>query len=293
MHHEFSLAYLSVFGLAPPEMITVAWHAGYEYVGLRLQPVVDTEPVFALASDRSLMRKTKKRLDDSGVRVLDVELIRLTPDFEVAAFDALLDVSAELGARHVIAQAADAEISRAADHLAQLCDAARLRGLAVNLEFVTWTETPDLDRASRIVGAAQRPNAGILIDTLHFSRSRCSVAQLAELPREWFRYAQICDAPKQSPESVHGLIYAARNDRLFLGEGGLDLSGILGALPPELPYSVEIPRTALARVIGAQECARLALVTARKFIRELQHPASIPGLQAPAASNRSSRSSHH
>ncbi|MBB6093512.1 sugar phosphate isomerase/epimerase [Povalibacter uvarum] len=293
MHHEFSLAYLSVFGLAPPEMITVAWHAGYDYVGLRLQPVVDAEPVFALASDRSLLRKTKKRLEDSGVRVLDVELIRLTPDFDVAAFDALLDISADLGARHIIAQAADVEISRAADHLGQLCDAARPRGLSIGLEFVTWTETPDLDRASRIVGAAQRPNAGLLIDTLHFSRSRCSVAQLAELPREWFRYAQVCDAPRQSPESVDGLIHAARNDRLFLGEGGLDLSGILGALPPELPYSVEIPRTALARVIGAQECARLALVTARKFIRELHHPASIPGLQAPAAGSPSSRSSHH
>lgn len=290
MHHEFSLAYLSVFGLAPPEMITIAWHAGYDYVGLRLQPVVDTEPVFALTSDRGLLRKTKKRLDDSGVRVLDVELIRLTRDFDVAAFDALLDVSADLGAQHVIAQAADADVSRAADHLGQLCDSARPRGLNINLEFVTWTQTPDLDHASRIVGAAGRPNAGILIDTLHFSRSRCSVTQLAGLPREWFRYVQVCDAPMQSPQSVDELIYAARNDRLFLGEGGLDLSGILGALPHDLPYSVEIPRTALARVIGAAECARLALVTARKFIRELHHPSSIPGLQAPASS-RSSRSS--
>jgi sugar phosphate isomerase/epimerase len=270
MHHEFSLAYLSAFGVAPPDMVALAWRAGYDYVGLRLQPVTDNEPVFALATDRSLLLQTRQQLEHTGVRVLDVELVRMTPDFDVAACDALLDVSAELNARHVIAQAADPDVSRAGDHLAQLCDAAKLRGLTVDLEFVTWTETPDLDRAASIVNAAHCSNAGVLIDTLHFARSGCSVAHLTKLPREWFRYAQICDAPKQGPDSVDGLIHAARNDRLFLGEGGLDLSGILGALPREIPYSLEIPRAALARVIGVEECARLALVSARKFVQELQ-----------------------
>ncbi len=269
MHHEFSLAYLSAFGVAPPDMVAVAWRAGYDYVGLRLHPVTENEPVFPLATDRRLLLQTRQQLDDTGVRVLDVELVRMTPDFDVAACDALLDVSAELNARHVIAQAADADLSRASDHLAQLCDAARTRGLTIDLEFVTWTETPDLDRAASIVTAARCANAGILIDTLHFSRSGCSVAHLARLPREWFRYAQVCDAPTQGPDSVDGLIHAARNDRLFLGEGGLDLSGILGALPREIPYSLEIPRAALARVIGIEECARLALVAARKFVQAL------------------------
>lgn len=269
MHHEFSLAYLSAFGVAPPDMISMAWRAGYDYVGLRLHPVTDNEPVFPLDTDRSLLLETRQRLDQTGIRVLDVELVRLTPDFNVASCDGLLDVSAELNARHVIAQAADPDSSRASDHLVQLCDAAKTRGLTVDLEFVTWTETSDLDRAADIVAATHRANAGVLIDTLHFARSGCSVAHLTRLPREWFRYAQVCDAPKQGPGSVDGLIHAARNDRLFLGEGGLDLCGILGALPREIPYSLEIPRAALARVIGVEECARLALVSARKFVQAL------------------------
>ena len=103
MHHEFSLAYLSVFGLAPPDMIILAGRAGYDYVGLRLNSVVDGEPSFPLATDRSLMRETRRRLDDSAVGVLDVELIRMTPDFNVAAYDALLDACAELNARHIVA----------------------------------------------------------------------------------------------------------------------------------------------------------------------------------------------
>ena len=282
MHHEFSLAYLSTFGVSPPDMIDLAWRSGFDYVGLRLNPVTDTEPVFPFATDRTLLHQTRKRLDDTGVRVLDVELVRMTPDFDAAACNALLDVSAELKARHVIAQAADPDAARASDHLAQLCDAARSRNLTVDLEFVTWTETPDLERAATIVSSAQRPNAGILVDTLHFSRSGCSAVQLAKLPREWFRYAQVCDAPRQSPESVDGLIHAARNDRLFLGEGGLDLPGILGALPRDIPYSLEIPRTALAQVIGLDECVRLALISARKFVDELHRPLARPPRLQPA-----------
>lgn len=288
MHHEFSLAYLSAFGIAPPDMITIAWRAGFDYVGLRLNPVTTSEPVFPLATDRRLMLETRQRLNDTGMRVLDVELFRLTEAFDAAECGALLDASVELNAKHVIAQAADTDTTRASDHLGQLCDAALSRGLTVDLEFVTWTQTPDMKRAADIIQRTGHPGAGLLIDTLHFSRSHCSVAELAALPREWFRYAQVCDAPARAPDSVDGLIHAARNDRLFPGEGDLDLSGILGALPTEIPYSLEIPRTALARVIGIDECVRLALASARKFVYELRRPLThLPPVQRPTLQRRS------
>jgi sugar phosphate isomerase/epimerase len=275
--HEFSLAYLTVFGLAPPEMVLTAARAGYDFVSLRLNPVTADEPVHPLAQDRGLRRRTLQRLSQTGVRVLDVELLRLTSDFEVSAYDALLDASAELGARSLIAQAADADLARATDHFAALCDAAQLRNLTVDLEFVTWTETPDLDRATRIVRGADRGNGGVLVDALHFSRSGCSVASLAALPRGWCHFAQLCDAPAAAPESVEGLIYAARNERLFLGEGDLDLRGILRALPDDIPYSLEIPRASLARRLGLEEVARQALSTARTFIDGRQPPLHRPG----------------
>jgi sugar phosphate isomerase/epimerase len=107
----------------------------------------------------------------------------------------------------------------------------------------------------------------LLIDTLHFSRSNCSVDELAKLPRAWFRYAQVCDAPHDPPDTIDGLIFAARNERMFLGEGGLELRAILGALPANIPYSLEIPTAALAREVGLEECARRALVTAQEFFQ--------------------------
>lgn len=266
MLHEYSLGYLTVPETAPPEMIEMAARVGYQYVGLRALRVTNDEIAFPLGTDRQLLRLTKQSLAATGVRVLDVELFRLTPDCDVDSFASALDACAELGTQHIIAQAPDAHLTRAIDHFGLLCDAAMERRLDVNLEFVTWTETPDLSTAARIVAGAGRDNAGILVDALHFSRSGCSIRELSLLPRRWLRYAQVCDAPRAAPTTAAGLIHAARNERLFLGEGGLDVHAILAALPENIPYSLEIPRTHLKRQIGAEGLARRALETARQFI---------------------------
>jgi sugar phosphate isomerase/epimerase len=265
MPPQFSLAHLTVLGLSPPEMVEVAGQAGYSFVGLRLNAVTTTEPKYPLHQDARLLRETKRALAASAVRVLDVELIRLTPTFSVDEYDALLDASAEIGARHLIVQGADSDLARVIEHYGQLCDAAARRNLTADIEFVTWTETPNLTRASQIVAGVRHANAGLLVDTLHFSRSGCDLQELASLPRSWFNYAQVCDAPAEPPATVDELIHAARNERLFPGAGGLDVRGILDTLPPDIPYSLEIPNTALAQRVGLAEYARLALSTAQKF----------------------------
>ncbi len=113
MYPEYSLAHLTVLGLSPPRMVSAAAKAGYSYVGLRLNAVTADEPRYPLHRDRAMLAETKRELAASGMRVLDIELIRLTPDFDVHDYDALLDVSAELGARHLIAQGADSDLERA------------------------------------------------------------------------------------------------------------------------------------------------------------------------------------
>lgn len=286
MQQEFSLAYLTAPGLDPPEMIDIAVQAGFPLVGLRLSPVVPGEREHPLASRPALLRKTRSRLRETGIGVLDVELFRLAPDFDIGRQSRLLDACAELGARHLIAQAPDSDLARAIDHFSQLCEHAARRALTVELEFVTWTQTRDLARAAQIVAGAARPNGGILIDVLHFARSGCVPEEIARLPARWFRYVQICDAPRAAPDSEEGLIHAARCDRLYLGEGELDVAGILSALPDGLPCSIEIPRTALARAIGPVECARLALVSARRYIEALEPPKRAGGRGAPLHARR-------
>ena len=88
MRHEFSLAHLSALSLSPPEMVDVAARVGYRYVGLRLTAVTANEPRYPLPYDEKMMRETQACLADTGVEVLDIELVRLTPEAEIAAFAA-------------------------------------------------------------------------------------------------------------------------------------------------------------------------------------------------------------
>jgi len=79
----FSLASLTVLELSPPAMVDVAARAGYSHVGLRLEPATPEEHHFPLVADAGLRRQTLARLRDSGVRVLDVEILRLKPQTRV------------------------------------------------------------------------------------------------------------------------------------------------------------------------------------------------------------------
>jgi sugar phosphate isomerase/epimerase/4-hydroxyphenylpyruvate dioxygenase-like putative hemolysin len=264
--HDYSLAHLTALSLSPPELVDAAAEAGYRYVGLRLTRVTAVEPHYPLATDPGLMRTTKVRLAATGIEVLDIELARIGPDEDPRDFQRFLEAGAELGARHVITQLPDPDRARKTDRFAQLCEMARPLGLTVDLEFPSWTETPDLNAAVRVLRGAGQPNAGILIDLLHFARSGSSVADLRQLPADWFHFAHVCDAPPGVPATNEGLIHTARFERLFPGEGGIDIHGILGALPPGLPYALEIPKAQLVAQVGGKEHARLAIAAARAHL---------------------------
>ncbi|MER1969005.1 sugar phosphate isomerase/epimerase [Castellaniella sp. GW247-6E4] len=262
---QFSLAHLTVLTCPPTEMIRIAQRTGYDFVSLRLTAVTPTEHVFALQNDRAMLNEVKALLADTGVGVLDIELARMPAEIEPETYAAVLDTAAELGARHILTQLPDPDRERAAQRFARLCDMARPLGLTVDVEYPSWTETPDLQAAVEVVRAINRPNAGIVIDTLHFNRSRDSINELRALPREWFHYAQVCDAPAEIPDTVEGLIHAARSERYVPGEGGIDIRSILDAMPA-LPYSLEIPNDAQLQALGHEEWARRCIDGARRYL---------------------------
>lgn len=267
---DYSLAHLTALSLSPSELVEAAAEAGYRYVGLRMTRVTTQEPHYPLATDPALMRRTRSRLAATGVEVLDIELARIDPTGNPRDYLRFLEAGAELGARHVIGQLPDPDFARKTDRFAELCDLARPLGLTIDLEFPSWTETPDLAEATRVLRAAGRPNAGLLIDLLHFARSGSSLAELRDLPPEWFHFAHVCDAPAEIPATQAGLIHTARFERLFPGEGGIDLRSILSALPPGIPYALEIPHAERVAQFGAKEHARLALATTRRLLDPTQ-----------------------
>jgi sugar phosphate isomerase/epimerase len=251
-----SLSALTVLELTPPQMVVCAAQAGYDFVGLRLLPATDTEVRHEIVGATPLKRETLAAIRDTGIGVLDAEILRLRPDTDVAAYEPMLETAAELGARYVLVAGNDPDEARTAARLAALCDLARPYGLAPSLEPMPWTDANDIVRAARIVTAAARANTGLIVDPIHFDRAGSSTATLRELPREWFGYLQFCDAPAARPADLDTLLYQARAARMIPGEGGLDLAGILRALPDDLPLSLEVPMNDWAKHADAVTRAR-------------------------------------
>jgi sugar phosphate isomerase/epimerase len=264
---QFSLAHLTVLGTTPLELIQIAADAGYDYASIRMTPVAEGEHVTPLAGDPDMVRRVSKRLADTGLQVLDVELARLGPEDEPDHYRGVLEAAAAIGARHVLGQLNDANWDRAVDRFGRLCDHALELGLTVDLEFPSWSETGDLSAAVAVVRAVNRSNAGILVDVLHFFRSNSSIEELAALPPEWFRFVQLCDAPADAAPTVEDVIHTARSARSLPGYGRLPLRELLERLPAG-PYSLEVPNDVLRHELGTTEYARLVLATARDVVAD-------------------------
>jgi sugar phosphate isomerase/epimerase len=241
MTRPLSLAALTVLELAPPEHVHCAADAGFTLVGLRLVPATPDEPQRDTVGDTPLVRATRRALDERGVRVLDVEILRLRPDTDIAGFQAVLDTAAALGARYLLVAGHDADETRLADRFAALCERAAPLGLAACIEPMPWLEVREVRQAARIVERSGARNAGVLVDPIHFDRAGSTPADLADIPPLRLPYLQFCDAPRERPTTREELLRQARAARLPPGEGGLDLRGLLAAAPAGVPLSLEVP----------------------------------------------------
>lgn len=270
MSRPVSLAALTVLELTPPEMVTCAAEAGFSHVGIRLIPATPTEPQHDIVGDTPLLREVERRLADTGVKVLDVEIFRLKPETRVADFEAAFATAARLGASELLVAGNDPDESRLIDTFAALCDLAGSYGLGASLEFMPWTDAKDLQQAARIVDAVQRDNAGVLIDPFHLSRSRSRIEDIAAVPPSRWHFMQFCDVPAALPPTMDAILAEARAERLFPGDGGLDLLGLLRAVPADIPLSIEVPTHTLARSVVATERARRALAATRRVLAQLE-----------------------
>jgi sugar phosphate isomerase/epimerase len=262
---QFSLAHLTVLGCAPPEMTYIAARAGYDFVSYRIILLgTANEPDYALAENKQMLQQTKTALAETGLKVNDIEVARIADGVNVKSYLPALETGAELGARHVILSIWVTDRNRAIEGYSELCDLAKPLGLTIDLEFVSWANTANLQEAVSICRAAHRTNCGLLIDTLHFNRSRVRLEELDAVPQPWFHFAHVCDAPKEMPTTSEGLIHTGREERLYPGEGGIDIAAIINRLP-EIPYSLEIPHLARAKELGYAEHAWRCLQAAKKY----------------------------
>jgi len=142
-------------------------------------------------------------------------------------------------------------------------------GIRVNLEFALFTEVKTIGQACAFLGAIGRPDAGLLIDSLHWYRGGGVVEDLAAVPPEWLCYAQLCDAPATGPDpsDTAALLAEATDDRLPMGQGALPLRALIDRLPDGLPLAIEERSKALRNAYpDLVERARAVARTTRAFL---------------------------
>lgn len=265
---EVALAHLSLAGVPRSTALSVAAALGVRRVCLRLAPAHQGDPVPDVLRQPGGVARLRRQVADAGLRVLDVEVLRLRPDDAADDHERMLEAAAELGAAHVLVIGDDPDEGRTAERLEGLCALAEPLGVRPALEFMAFTAVPDLAACLRIVERAGR-RPGVLVDPLHLARSGGSPGDVAAVARDLLPYAQFCDAAGPRPESDAGLAAEARERRLPPGSGELPLEGVVRALPADAPLALEVPGPPAALLSEPERWARQLLDGTFAVLRRL------------------------
>ncbi len=261
---DYSLSYLTIPGVTPPEQVEIAARAGYSHASFRFihlnvagEPDIDP-------TDPQILRDTKSAMDATGVKCFDVELARIHRDIDPESFRAAFEAGAELGAKQVICSAwTDVRNDRrfVVDRFSEICELARPLGLTVNLEFPAFSRLTVLEDVLDVLELSNCVNQGVLVDTLYMHFNKAPLYALERVPAHWINFFHICDAA-DLVFTKEGMIQIARDARLYPGEGAIDFSAI-NDLFPNHPLALELPNAARSAEVGHEQHARNCLEAAQ------------------------------
>lgn len=265
-----SLAPLTLADLSAEDFVRTAATAGFDRVGLRTiagAPDYLPEDMACLIRNRDQVLALKPVLAGEGVVVSEIEFALVGGATRIEDYRPGLERGAELGASYVVASSDDADEGRRIESVAALAALAAEYAMRVVIEFVPWRGIKTLPAAAGLARNIPAPGVGIVIDTLHFDRSGGDAADIADFDASLFPYVQLSDAPGERPTSQAELQRQSSEARLDPGQGGLDLAGVLRALPAGLPISLEVPNRARVAQIGAVKHAAMVRRAALALLR--------------------------
>jgi sugar phosphate isomerase/epimerase len=266
MSTPIGIAHLTLLRLSPPELVTTAAEAGYDFVGVRVKAVTAGEHQYPMEPGSPMSRETLRRLDDTGLRVRDVEFLTLGPDTGPDDWRPALEAGAALGASTFSVVGVDPDRGRLTGSLARLtADAAAYR-IRPTLEPISYQPVSRVADAAALARAA---GAAVLLDALHVQRGGSSLDDVRALEPQLVPVIQLCDGPMAVPEHLElpaelplgmkadgsVLQVEARVQRQVVGDGEFPLAELLAAVPPATPISVEVPHATLQARLSPREFA--------------------------------------
>ena len=226
---------------------------------------MSSEELESFLSDHS-EDKLRGLLSDYGVRLQELEvLFGWNADPEEGGLDAqtrFLDLAVLAGIPLVKATAVYPPgvemppVEVLAERFGAVCDLAAERELTVSLEAMAVLPGFTYQVASDILVAADRPNAGLLIDMWHLYRDPTGLGSIEQLSAAQITGLEFADAPSTPSPDV---MYEALSGRLLPGEGDFDITGLLHTLDAkgvDIPLSVEVLSADLRALPLSEHIAR-------------------------------------
>jgi sugar phosphate isomerase/epimerase len=249
---QVGLAQLSLVGTAPPDLVTVAAGAGFDFIGARVRPVTAAERAYDLQPGSPMLKETLARMRDTGVTVKDIEFLLLDGSDQRGAWLRMMEAGQALGAGSLTVAGADPDAARLADTLARMTADGRDFGIVPTLEPISYQAVDSIPAAAELARAA---GCKIVVDALHFNRFGGTLDQLAA-SADLVPLLQLCDGPVQRPATREDLVTESRSERGVPGEGGFDLAALVAAFPAGTPVSVETPSDRRVAELGEPGWAR-------------------------------------
>ena len=262
----FSLAYLTVPGTHPVDQIEIAWRCGYDGVSLRpISQKLPGEPDFSFMN-KALFENVRAALNLTGIQLMDIELARVGDGIDVLSYEADFEKAAELGAGYAISSIWTADRTYALKQLETLCDMAARYGMLINLEFMPFSNVRNLAEAVEVIDTLARPNLRLMVDHLHAHRAGVTPSLLKKINKDRLGFVHLCDGPEWIPPVDHpDMTGVARSGRLYVGEGKVDVLGMIRSIPDVPYYSIELPNASEMAVRGKLGHAGRCLETAKAF----------------------------
>ncbi len=260
-----SLAALTILDAGPAGQIEASAAAGFRSVGLRLMPLLASDA--HVVGEPAAEAEVERLLEQTGLAVLEIGVFPVKPAMDWPLIEAVAAFSDRIGARHLVCPVEDADDKRRIATYQRLCDIAGENGLTALVEFNPYSACRNLAAALDIVARAARPNAALVIDALHLSRSGGSPEDLVGVDPALLPLVHLCDAPPPpaGERSIDELRAESRTARLLPGEGSLWLGRLLDVLPGDVGISIEAPSARHAH-LTATERARRALIATEALL---------------------------
>jgi sugar phosphate isomerase/epimerase len=267
---DLTLGFLTLGAQAAPlDVIDAAAQAGFGAAGPRISGRYPGDAWPSVDGRADAFDEIRRVAAQRNVRLSSISGYYISPQVTLDHLLANVNAARSVGAPLILQGCFDGDMARVASLVRDYAAAAREAGVRIALEFMPMSELKTIAQTLELIASSGAGNVGILVDALHLARSGATPRDVAALDPSIVYLTQLCDAPAQLAEG-DTLFNEAMAGRRLLGDGGLDLTGLVNALPPEAELELETPAIQHAQLAPPLRARHAAEAAERFFAQHFQ-----------------------